>query len=129
MDQQFAQKVVLIVEDDEVERLALATKFRTAGWTALEAGSGEDAVLMLGANQRVDVLLIDIKLDGLLTGWDVANAFRAADRDIPVVYASGNLADTTRQVANSALFSKPYNFSNLVDACQMLREARTVRGT
>lgn len=120
MDQNFAQKVVLIVEDEALVRFATVTQFRADGWTVLEAGNGEHAVLLLGANQRIDALVTDIQLEGQLTGWDVADAFRASDRDIPVIYASGNLSDPARRVEGSAFFSKPWSNADLVDACRML---------
>lgn len=127
MDQNFAQKVVLVVEDEALVRFATAAQFRADGWTVLEAGSSERAVLLLGANQHIDALVTDIQLDGLLTGWDVADAFRAMHRDIPVIYASGNPSDPARWVADSVFFTKPCRTGNLVDACRMLTRERAMR--
>lgn len=127
MDRNLAELVVLIVEDEALVRCVMVAEFRAGGWSVLEAGSGEHAVLLLGANQRIDALVTDIQLDGLLTGWDVADAFRATDRDIPVVYASGNPPDPTRRVAGSAFFAKPCRNGDLVDACRTLAADRAMR--
>ena len=124
MDQNRPELVVLIVEDEALLRFATAMDFRAAGWTVLETGSGEHAVLLLGADRHIDVLVTDIQLEGPLTGWDVADAFRAAHRDIPVIYASGNPPDAARRVEGSLFFPKPCHNGDLVDACRTLVGAR-----
>ena len=43
---------------------------------------------MLKAGQQIDIVITDIKLKGALTGWDVADAFRAVQPTMPVIYAS-----------------------------------------
>ena len=53
-------------------------------------------------------MFTDIKLGGRLNGWDVAEASRAADPKVPVLYTSGNCNDRERQVSNSLFFDKPY---------------------
>lgn len=47
---------------------------------------------------RIDVVFTDIQLAGILTGWDVAEQFRAANPDLPIIYASGNAVDRSRRV-------------------------------
>jgi CheY-like chemotaxis protein len=127
MDQNCSQKVVLIVEDEALVRFATVAQFRADGWTVLEAGGGEHAVLLLGANQQIDALVTDIQLEDLLTGWDVADAFRATDRGIPVIYASRNPSDPARRVADSVFFTKPCRTGHLGDACRMLTRERAMR--
>jgi CheY-like chemotaxis protein len=60
----------------------------------------------------------DIQLAGALTGWDVAEQFRAADPDVPIIYASGNAADRSRSVSNSIFLNKPYRPDDVVAACR-----------
>lgn len=120
MDRNFPELVVLVVEDEALVRCAMAAEFRAVGWRVLEAGSGEHAVLLLGANQRIDALVTDIQLGGLLTGWDVADAVRAMHRGIAVIYASGKPSDPVRQVADSTFFAKPCRTGDLIDACRMM---------
>ena len=59
-------------------------------------------------NPHIDVLFTDIQLAGQLSGWDVAEAFRAVKPEMPVIYASGNTSDWSRAVDNSQVFGKPY---------------------
>jgi CheY-like chemotaxis protein len=49
-----------------------------AGWRVLEADSADQALAMLRAGQQIDIVITDVQLKGAPTGWDVAEAFRAA---------------------------------------------------
>jgi len=112
-----ASGVVLVVEDEWLVREEIACQLRDAGWEVLEASTGEGAVELLKGKQRIDVLVTDIQLAGYLSGWDVAEAFRAVHPDVPVIYASANTADRSRTVANSLFFSKPYKSAEILEAC------------
>jgi len=109
--------VVLVVEDEWLVREEIACQLRDAGWEVLEAGTGEGAVGLLESNKRIDVLVTDIQLAGYLSGWDVAEAFRAVHPEMPVIYASANTADRSRTVANSLFFNKPYRSAEILEAC------------
>lgn len=55
-----------------------------------------------------------------LSGWDVAEQFRAVRADVPIIYASGNSINRSRAVAGSLFFEKPYRPADLVEACRRL---------
>jgi CheY-like chemotaxis protein len=100
--------VVLVVEDEWLVREEIVCQLKAAGWQVLEASTGEVALGLLTDKQRIDVLVTDIQLAGYLSGWDVAEAFRATHPEMPVIYASANTVDRSRTVANSLFFNKPY---------------------
>ena len=81
---------ILVVEDHASIRGFIAGHLRDAGYEVLEAGSGEEAIDVLRATDHLPISLVftDIQLGGPLTGWDVADAFRKALPDIPVIYTS-----------------------------------------
>jgi CheY-like chemotaxis protein len=112
--------VALVVEDDWLLRHAIVSELREAGWTVLEAGTGQGALALLQQGQHFDLLITDIHLGSLLTGWDVAEAFRAAAADIPVVYASGNPSIAARRVPGSVFLSKPFLACELLDISREL---------
>jgi CheY-like chemotaxis protein len=112
-----AQTIVLIVEDEALVRYAVAQELRAAGYEVLESSTAEDAIARLAAGLRIDVVFTDIQLAGRLTGWDVAEQFRAADPDVPIIYASGNAADRSRSVSSSIFLNKPYRPDDVVEAC------------
>lgn len=108
--------LVLIVEDDLLQRMDLVDELRRAGCSVVEAGSGEDALRHLRSGHRIDLVLTDINLGGPLSGWDVAESFRAARPRIPVVYMSGNSVEPERQVAGSVFLSKPCRSADILRA-------------
>jgi len=114
--------VVLIVEDEALLRYSMAHALRVDGWLILEASSGEEAVAFLKADEKIDIVFTDITLGGVLTGWDVADAYRLARSEIPIIYTSGNANDQSRQVKDSQFFKKPYDIAAVVEACQQIGE-------
>jgi two-component system, OmpR family, response regulator len=115
--------VVLIVEDEPLLRYSMAYALRGDGWLILEASSGEEAVVYLKGGEKIDIVFTDITLGGLLSGWDVADAYRLARSEIPIIYTSGNANDRSRQVKDSQFFKKPYDIAAVVKACQQIGEA------
>jgi CheY-like chemotaxis protein len=89
----------VIVEDEPFLRYSMAYALRGDGRLILEASSGEGAVAYLKAGEKIDIVFTDITLGGLLSGWDVADAFRLARSEIPIIYTSGNADDRSRRAA------------------------------
>jgi CheY-like chemotaxis protein len=114
--------VVLVVEDDFLVRYGIAEFLRNCGCVVLEAFSAEEAVA-LGHHHPVNVLMTDIDLRDGSTGWDVAEALRAANPAIGVIYVSGNSVDCSRRVRDSYFFEKPYCDSVIFETCRELAHA------
>ena len=114
--------VVLVVEDEWLVRDAIAQALRSAGSKVLETRSAEDAIAHLEAGQQVDVVFTDIQLAGSLSGWDVAEQFRTARAEMPIIYASG--IDRSRRVAGSLFFDKPYDATSIVAACRRMSQLK-----
>lgn len=113
-------RTILVVEDEWLVRDELAHALRADGWSVLEAATGEAAVAIL-QHSRVDALLTDIQLGGCLTGWDVADAGRAANAAVAVLYISGNADDRVRQVSASSFLVKPCRPGVIVAVCRTLK--------
>ena len=109
---------VLIVEDDWFIRSSIAGHFRMHGWEVREAATGEASVAYLRTDEDLDVLFTDIQLGGLLTGWDVGEAFRAVHTLLPVIYASGRPVDSARVVNGGVFFAKPYKLCAVLTTCK-----------
>ena len=119
---QAARKVVtvLVVEDDWMIRENMVTDLRQEGWAVLEAATGAGALSALHDAEKVDLLITDIGLADALSGWDVAEAFRIAHPEVPVIYASGNPTNDHRRVPGSVFLSKPVAVSELTATCRKL---------
>jgi CheY-like chemotaxis protein len=113
-------RVILVVEDELVVRSLVALELRSSGWDVLETSTAEGAIEHLRLGHRIDVVFTDIRLAGPLSGWDVAEQFRAVRADLPVIYTSGNSFDRSRRVEGSLFFDKPYRTVAIVEACEKL---------
>jgi DNA-binding NtrC family response regulator len=69
-------RLVVLVEDEWLLRDEIATALRNVGWEVFEAASAEDAMALLREHE-ISVVFTDIRLQGSLTGWDLAEASRA----------------------------------------------------
>lgn len=107
--------VALVVEDEWLVRMELAEALGERGWLVLEASSGEAALLLVKTDPPVDLVVTDIRLPGTVTGWDVADAFRAASEKTAIIYCSGNACDPLRQLAGSVFLSKPCRIDFLLE--------------
>ena len=79
----------ILLVDDEAEILDF-TKFalEAKGYEVFTATSGQEA-LRVFQDKRPQLLLLDYKLDGVMTGMDVLNSARAVDPAIPAVVITG----------------------------------------
>ncbi len=101
-------------------RMEIADALVEEGWEVQEAGSGEAAIAFLESQRPPDILITDIRLIGVLDGWDVAQACRRAIPGLPVVYASANPPDERRMVPGSIFLDKPSRIEALVTVCKRL---------
>src|SRR5688500_1354632 len=80
-----ADTTVLIVEDDDTERDALAALLKGHGYRVVAVGDGLRALGALDAEPRPDLVLLDMFLP-LLDGWEFLERLRrASHRPPPVV--------------------------------------------
>ena len=120
--------IVLVVEDEVLPRLDLVDALRSASNEVLEASDADEALGHLQNGQRIDVVITDIQLGGDLTGWDVAEKFRATRPDISIIYTSGNAVDHARKVSGGVFFGKPFRTADILKVCRAFGStARTER--
>lgn len=111
---------VLVVDDEEVNRLLAAAQLSRLGMRAISVGTGEEAVQLLSKGNGPDLVLMDLWLPGI-DGDEATRRIRAAEAShgrraiIIGVTASTSTADRTR--ANEAgmddFLEKPVSLSAL----------------
>ena len=79
-------KRILLVEDQEDNRRIIRDLLSVSGYDLVEATSGEEGLAVLGAQERPDLILMDIDLPGL-DGYEVTRRIRAIPdlRQIPII--------------------------------------------
>jgi CheY-like chemotaxis protein len=112
--------VVLVVEDENLVRLDVASYLEDAGFVVIEASTGEAAISLCNSGAAIDMIVTDIDLGGSVSGWDVAECFRTALPNMPVLYTSAQTIDRSRCVFGSAVLGKPYRNSDILKACHRL---------
>ena len=122
-------KKILIVDDNPVIIAALSMKLLSAGYRALTASDGSEAVSM-ARKERPDLILLDINFPpdvahGGGVGWDgfrIIEWLRRMDeaKDIPVIVISGDEAAKYRDRSMAAgavgYFQKPIDNNALLEA-------------
>ena len=119
---------VLIVEDDPLVQAFVVEALADGGFEPGIAGSGEEAVNLLRADQgKYRALVTDINLSDAVDGWEVAKQAREIDPAFPIVYMTGASADqwASHGVPNSVLLPKPFAPAQLVTAVSQLLNAGT----
>ena len=95
------QKTVLLVEDNEDNRIIYATALRFAGYSVLEAVTGPEGVRH-AREELPDLILMDISIPEL-DGWEATALLKAdpATRHIPIVAVTAHALpeDERRSVA------------------------------
>lgn len=112
--------VVLVVEDEWLLRMELVDELAAVGWQIREAGTGEEALLVLEKDTGIYFLVTDIRLGGKVDGWGVAERFRELHPDGPVIYVSANPDLTHRRVPGSVFLGKPVEIQAVLETCDRL---------
>ena len=85
---------VLIVDDDVLVRELLATEFEEFGYEVIVAHSGDEALALLSAGERVDALLTDLSMPEM-DGLALIRAAQAQRPKLPAVLLTGYAGDGT----------------------------------
>jgi PAS domain S-box-containing protein len=87
------KETILLVEDDDSVRLINALLLETLGYRVLQVSSAEEALeLVQGKRLKIDLLFTDVIMPGM-NGRKLAEAIRAFDPGIKVLFQSGYTDD------------------------------------
>jgi len=115
---------VLIVEDNEPSRDALARRLERRGYKALLAVDGFEGVSIARVAQP-DLILMDLGLPGI-DGWEATKHLKEhiETRHIPVIVLSAHAMTRDRDIALAAggddFDTKPVHFQRLIEKIETL---------
>ncbi len=123
VDRQAPARTLLIVDDEENVLHSLRRLLRTEGYRILIAGSGDEALELLGKND-VDVILSDQRMPGM-TGTELLQRVRKMYPDIVRIILSGyseagTITDAINQGEIYKYITKPWDNDALI---ALLRKA------
>jgi len=122
---------VLVVEDEEILRLAVSKMLRKEHFSVIEAGDGTTGANLFLVNEaRIDVVLLDLTLPGM-SGSDVLKEMQRIRPDVKVVLTTAFNQDSALSSIGEerpwGYVQKPYQFRELISllrkACQDQPEA------
>ncbi len=108
---------VLIVEDERIIAMATSLNLKRMGCEVVAtAATGQQAV-DYAVRKKPDVVLMDIMLQGPMTGIEAARRIRDANPDMPIIYCTAYTDVGTRaqaaQTKPTAFLGKPLNYLHL----------------
>jgi CheY-like chemotaxis protein len=92
-----AQSTILLVDDSSIIRKILTRLFTDAGYHAVSASSGEEALSLLD-HTRPDAVLTDVLMEGM-DGYELCRRIRARPdlREVPILAVTESTELETRQ--------------------------------
>ena len=113
--------LILIIEDHELARRALATLLSTMGYEVVEAANGREALATLATEARPDAILLDLVMP-IMDGWEFMKRQRLDWRlcTIPTIVISGVPSHDPRclEMPIVRLLPKPYTLEQLMAAIE-----------
>jgi signal transduction histidine kinase/CheY-like chemotaxis protein len=111
------KKIILVADDNDLNRKVLCRMLRSLGYEYIEANDGWEA---LEAYKRegdtVGLILMDIQMP-IMDGVEATKALRALHNDIPIVAVTANAIETEaqryREAGMTAVMTKPVNKDQL----------------
>ena len=108
---------LLYVEDDESLRFVTQDNLEIAGYEVVGIGDGSEAVRRIGEGMQFDLAILDVMLPGT-DGFAIAEAIRARDREVPVLFLSAKSLKEDRlrglRIGADDYLTKPFNIEELV---------------
>jgi CheY-like chemotaxis protein len=117
---------ILVIEDDEYSRDALAHLLTAEGYEAESATDGESGIAQ-AQELRPDVIVLDLNLPGI-DGRQVIRTLRKDQtlREVPILVVTGDedrAAQSAVEMGAAGYLTKPVEFDDLIRAISDLRAA------
>lgn len=96
-NEQEAAMYVLLIEDDALLRMTLPDALIISGIEVNGLANAEDALILLGVGQVLDVLVTDVSLGNGLNGFYLADVARTRHPEISVILISGTVVESDQR--------------------------------
>lgn len=120
-------KLILVVDDGEVERKFMERTLTQRGYRVILAKSGEEAITIAREN-KPDLIFLDFLMLGGMDGQEACRRIKSESyaKDIPIVFLSGSVTPTKvidcYDVGAEYFLSKPISAATLLEHTRLLLE-------
>lgn len=114
-------QTVLVAEDNSAVRQVAISTLRSLGFDVVEAETGDEAAQVLETNDRVRLVLSDVRMPGGLSGIDLARFIKREKPSVQVLLTTGYV-DDEETIEGVELLYKPYRATDLAEKIQALLE-------
>jgi DNA-binding response OmpR family regulator len=107
---------VLVVEDDVLVRTVVAAYLRECGFDVVEAGGADEAIRVLEADIRVDIVFSDVNMPGRMDGFGLAQWLRRERPGLKVILTTGAgraVKEAGELCEYGPILAKPYDHAEL----------------
>ncbi len=122
-----ATKLIMVVDDGEVERKFMERTLTQRGYRVILAKSGEEAITIAREN-KPDLIFLDFLMLGGMDGQEACRRIKSESyaKDIPIVFLSGSVTPTKvidcYDVGAEYFLSKPISAATLLEHTRLLLE-------
>lgn len=113
---------ILVLEDEIPIRSFIVLNMKRAGFNVLEAGTGEEALELLGKH-TVDIAILDVMLPGI-DGFEVCKSIREINKKIGIIMLTARVQDQDKvqglTIGADDYIAKPFSPIELVARVQSL---------
>ena len=103
---------ILLVDDEELVRCGTADMLQNIGYDVIEASSGAEALRLLQAEAKIDLLVTDYLMPGM-SGVDLARQVQSIRPAVPVLLITGYSTIAEGPGSELARLAKPFRQTDL----------------
>ena len=119
-----SRPTVLIVEDEFLIAISVATVFQKAGFETVEASNADEAIAIL-KKRDVDLIFTDIRMPGSMDGLKLARYVRDRWPPVKIMVTSGHHMVQNGDLPDGGVFlPKPYTDAAVVAAISRLNDGQ-----
>ena len=113
------QSLIIVADDDVLERMGASYMFSDAGYRVLEAGNADMALRFFETNVDIKLLFTDVSMPGAIDGADLARQVAERWPSVGIIMTSGRPFPTDVPLG-VRFHAKPYEPINVLrDASEM----------
>ena len=123
------EKATVVLVDDEAPLRSLLTELLTdMGCTVIAAADGPSALRIFETTARIDLLVTDVGLPGSMNGKTLADAVKAQQPQVKIMFVTGYLDDVARQAGlmepGAEIMTKPFKLDEFAQKVATLIQER-----